>query len=107
MTALAIATVCGLAGCGRMATALGQQWVVVQFNPNTPVATARHVINTCSRLPGLRAEAVQAAAPGATFVSTANINATNASSADLARLQICLQRFASVQGINLQEPGAG
>lgn len=96
-----------LAGCGRMATALGQQWVVVQFNPNTSVATARHVVSTCSRLPGMRPEPVRPNGADPNLISTANINTTQASSADLARLQVCLQRFASVQGINLQESGAG
>lgn len=90
-----------------MAAALGQQWVVVQFNPNTPLATARHVITACSRLPGARPEAVSAAAPGANFVSTANIDVTSASSADLARLQVCLQRYGSVQGLTLQDAGGG
>lgn len=96
-----------LAGCGRMATALGQQWVVVQFNPNTPVATARNVIHACSALPGMKAEPVQPSGADTAVISTANINTTSASSADLARLQMCLQRFGSVQGITVQEAGAG
>jgi hypothetical protein len=104
---LAIAAAFALAGCGRMAAALGQQWVVVQFNPNTSLAAARQVITDCSRLPGTRPEPVLPASPGGSFVSTENINVTNASSATLARLQVCLQRFGSVQGITLQEPGGG
>lgn len=108
MTGLAIAaTTVGLAGCGQMASALGQQWVVVQFRPNTSLATARQVIGTCSHLPGLSAEPVKPTSADLAAIDSARIKATGASSADLARLEICLQRFRQVQGISLQEPGAG
>jgi hypothetical protein len=92
-------------GCARMSAALGQQWIVVQFKSNTTMATARHVTGACSHLPNLRLLPIQPASPHADIVGSARYNATNASDADMARLQECLQRFSSVQGIDISQPG--
>lgn len=100
--ALAIA---GLTGCAKMDAALGQQQLIVQFNPNTSVATARHVIKTCSHVPNLRPAPVRPTTADRNEIDTAQYNATNASDANMAQLQICLQRFPSVQSVNLMDAG--
>jgi hypothetical protein len=87
-----------------MNAALGQQWVVVQFAANTMVRTARHVTAACSQVPGMHLEPVKPTSPGG-IVSSARFKATQASDADMARLQRCLQRFPSVQGFTLTEAG--
>lgn len=88
-----------------MDAALGQQWLVVQFNPNTTIGTARHVATACAHLPNLHLEPIQPASAQADIVESVRYNATSASDADMARLQQCLQRFPSVQGITLSQPG--
>ena len=99
---VALAAVLG--GCSRMDAALGQQWVVVQLASNTPLATARHVTAICSRTSGLRADPVQPTSPGK-IVGSVRFISTQATDADMARLQQCLQRFPFVQGLTMSEPG--
>jgi hypothetical protein len=87
-----------------MSAALGQQWVVVQLASNTKLAAARHVTDTCSHASGLRAVKVLPTSPGKVVASVRFIS-TNASDADMAKLQQCLQRFPAVQGLTISEPG--
>ncbi len=102
--ACALAAAGLLSGCARFNAALGQQWVVVQLAANTSVATARQVTAACSHVPGMHAVAVRPTSPGG-YVGSVRFNATRASDADMARLQQCLQRFRSVQGLTLTEAG--
>jgi hypothetical protein len=88
-----------------MNATLGQQWIVVQFGPNTSLATARQVTHACSHVPNLPAEPVRAATGTPGLAGEARYNATKATDADMARLQRCLQRFPAVQGVNLSQPG--
>jgi len=104
MASAGLLSVCLLSGCARFSAALGQQWVVVQLAANTSVATARHVTVACSHVPGMRVAAVRATSPGG-YVASVRFNATQASDADMARLQRCLQRFHSVQGLTLTDAG--
>jgi hypothetical protein len=101
---LALALAC-LAGCAKMDAALGQQWIVVQFAPGTSVATARHVTHACSHVPNLRLVPVRPVAADPGVISSARYNATNATDANMAALQTCLQRFPSFLGFNLVQPG--
>ncbi len=87
-----------------MDAALGQQWVVVQLASNTSLATAKHVTTTCSRASGLRAEPVRPTSPGQ-VVGSVRFISTQATDADMAKLQVCLQRFPAVQGLTMTEPG--
>jgi len=89
-----------------MDAALGQQWIVVSFSPNTTIATARHVTSACSHVPNVRLDGpVKATTPQTDLIDSVRYNATNASLADMTRLQLCLQRFPSVQGFTQSEPG--
>ena len=105
LVACAVALAGLVSGCAQMNAALGQQWVVVQFAANTTLGTARHATAACSHLPGLRLLPVKPTSPGG-IVSSARFNATQASDADMARLQRCLHQFPSVQGFTLTEAGA-
>lgn len=97
--------VISLAGCAKMDAALGQQWIVVQFNSNTTVAMARQVARACSHVPNLRLGPIQPTSPRSDIIESMRYNATNASDANTAQLQGCLTRFPSVQGINLLDSG--
>jgi hypothetical protein len=102
--ACAIAVAGLISGCAQMNAALGQQWVVVQFAANTMAGTARHITAACSHVPGLHLMPVKPTSPGG-IVDSARFNATSATDADMARLQRCLERFPSVQGFTLTDPG--
>ncbi len=104
IAACALAAAGLVSGCARFNAALGQQWVVVQLAANTSVATARQVTTACSHVPGMRAAAVRPTSPGG-YVGSVRFNATTANDADMARLQQCLQRFRSVQGLTLTDAG--
>jgi hypothetical protein len=88
-----------------MSAALGQQWIVVLFQPNTTVATARHVTEACSHVPNLHPAPIRPTSGDPGMIGSARYNATNATDANMAELQQCLQRFPSVQGYNLVQPG--
>jgi hypothetical protein len=86
-----------------MDAALGKQWLVVQFNPNTTVATARQVTRACSHIPNVTHPQITADKADAGMVEQVRYNVSVASDANMARLQICLQRFRSVQGVTLND----
>jgi hypothetical protein len=100
----AVAAAILLGGCAGMGSALGQQWVVVQLASNTSLATARHVTAACAHASGLRAEPVKPTSPGR-VVGSVRFISTQATDADMAKLQQCLQRFPAVQGLTMTEPG--
>ncbi len=87
-----------------MDASLGQQWIIAQLAANTTIAAARQVSAACSHVQGIRAVPVKPTAPGH-IVGSVRFDTTNASDADLARLQTCLQRFPVVQGLTQGEPG--
>lgn len=90
-----------------MDAALGQQWVVVQLAPGTTLAAARHAAQACSHVPGVRLDRVRPVTPQSGVVESVRYDATNASDADLARLQQCLQRFRAFQELTVTQPGDG
>jgi len=102
---VAVAAAVLLTGCARMNSALGQQWLVVQFNTGTKMAVARQVMSACSHLPGVRLGGVSPDAAQSGMVGSARYNTSRASTADMARLTECLQKFPSVQGVTVDEAG--
>ncbi len=100
----AVAAAILLPACSRMNAALGQQWVVVQLASDTTLTTAKHVTAACSRASGLRAEPVKPTSAGR-IVGSVRFISTQATDADMAKLQQCLQRFPAVQGLTMTEPG--
>jgi hypothetical protein len=87
-----------------MDAALSQQWMVVNFGPGTSVATALQVRSACSHIQNAPPLALPAKRTAATLVYDIRFNTTNASPANVAELQTCLQRFApAVQGVTPQD----
>jgi hypothetical protein len=103
--ALAAMLVAALAGCGRMGTALSQQWMTVQFSPNTTMATVLHVRAACSNIQNVPPMALPAKRSVINTMYGVRFNTTDASPANLQQLQKCLQQFTSVLGINSQNAG--
>ncbi len=94
-----------LAGCGQMGAALSKQWMTVDFNPGTSMATALHVRAACSHIHSAPPIALPAKHSVINIMYGVQYDTTNSSLADLARLQTCLLKFTSVAGVNPQTAG--
>ena len=105
---LAVACATGLlvlTSCAKMDAALDQQWIVVDMNPGTSVPTALHIRTACSHIENVQPMALPAKRTEVAMLFGVRYDTTNASPANLAELQTCLQRFPSVQGIEPQDAG--
>ncbi len=94
-----------LAGCSQMDAALSKQWMVVDFSPSTSIATALHVRTACSHVQNAPPMALPAKHSVINIMYGVRFDTTNASPADLERLQTCLQKFGSVAGVNPETAG--
>jgi hypothetical protein len=94
-----------LAGCGKMDAALSQQWMTVQFSPNTSTATLLHVRAACSHIQNAPPMALPVKRSPINIMYGVRFDTTNASPANLAQLQTCLQQFPSVLGVNAETAG--
>jgi hypothetical protein len=94
-----------LTGCAKMDAALSQQWMTIQFTPDTTVAAALHVRSACSHIQNVTPMALPSQQSLITTMGGVRFDTTNASPANLAQLQTCLQQFKSVLGINSQSAG--
>jgi hypothetical protein len=103
--AVAAIVVAGLAGCGRMGTALSQQWMTVQFSGNATLATELHVRAACSHIQNAPPMALPAKQSVINTMYGVRFDTTNASPANLSQLETCLQQFKSVLGVNPQSAG--
>jgi hypothetical protein len=94
-----------LTGCAKMDAALDQSWMVVNFSPGTSVATALQVRAACAHVQNTPPMALPAKRTVAVMMYAVRYNTTNASPANLAELQTCLQRYPSVQGVDPEDAG--
>jgi hypothetical protein len=96
----------GITGCAKMDSALDQQWIVVNFSPNTSVTTALHVRTACSHIQNTPAMALPSKLSVSTIMYGVRYDTTNSSPANVAQLQTCLQKFGSVvQGLDPEDTG--
>jgi len=102
----ALALGLSLAGCAKFDAALGQQWATVNFKANTTIPTMLQVRSACSHIPNVRAEALPRQQNVVTMNGAVTYRTDNASDANLAQLQQCLQRFPSVAGIDFEDSGS-
>jgi hypothetical protein len=105
VAALLAALALGIAGCSKFDAALGQQWATVNFKDNTPTATLLKVRAACSHIPNVYPEAIPRSQTQAMMMYAVTYRTDNASDANLAQLQQCLQRFPSVEGISFGDSG--
>ena len=92
-----------LTGCAQFNKALGQQQALVSFKSGTPVSVRLQVRAACAKLPNVSAAPIPSGVPAESAVAVVVYKVTGASNADIARLQVCLSKFPSVQGLNLQD----
>ena len=103
VVALTLSLLC-VTGCAQFDKALGQQQALVSFKDGTPVSVRLQVRAACAKLPNVSAAPIPAGVPLASAVSEIIYQISqNASDADIARLQECLTKFPSVQGMDLQD----
>jgi hypothetical protein len=102
--ALALGT--AVAGCAKFDAALGQQWATVSFKPDTTISTMLQVRSACSRIPNVRAEKLPKHQNEITMNGAVTYRTDNASDANLAQLQQCLERHPSVAGIAFEDSGS-
>ena len=103
--AVAIAAVLSLAaGCASFDKAFGKQEAVVVFKNNTPASTMLKVRASCSRLPAATPERIPPHPPAVQMQDDVRYLVSNASDAQVARLEQCLNRFPSVIGVNVESP---
>jgi hypothetical protein len=102
LAAAAAVLAVALTGCAKMDAALSKQWMTVQFDSNTTMATALHVRAACSHIQNVPPMALPTTQSQINTMYGVRFDTTNASPANLAQLQTCLQRFKSVVGVSPQ-----
>jgi hypothetical protein len=95
----------GLTGCAKFDAALGQQEAVVQFRNGTANTTRLHVRKACSHIPQAAPEALPTDHKASDLLYDVIYRVDNASNAQIAELEQCLQKYPSVVGIDIQTPG--
>ena len=97
--------VLGVAGCAQFDKALGQRQALVSFKDSATVAQRLHVRSACSKVPNIKAAPIATSVPVASATNVIVYTITPAASvADIARLQVCLNKFpALVSGIDLTD----
>jgi hypothetical protein len=106
LVALAAASaITGLAGCAKMDQALDRQWMVVDFSPNTSVATALQIRTACSHIQDTPPLPLPKQLNQLNVMYGVEYNTTNSSPAQLAELQVCLGKFKSVLGVDPEDTG--
>lgn len=106
--AAAVTALCLAAGgCASFNRALGKQEAVVQFQPNTPASVMLKARAACSHVAGARPEPIPKHVLAVDLPDDIRYDISNASDAQQARLEQCLQRFPAVAGIELSSPAGG
>jgi hypothetical protein len=103
VVAAGLAASLGVSGCSQFDKALGQQQALVSFKSGTPVSVRLQVRTACDKLPNVSAAPIPKSVPMSSAVDVIIYQVNNAGPADIARLQECLAKFPSVQGMNVQD----
>jgi hypothetical protein len=104
VTAAAVALCAAAGGCAEFDRAFGKQEAVVQFQPNTPASAMLKARAGCMHVAGAYPEPIPKHALPVDLPDDIRYEVGNASDAQMARLQQCLQRFPSVVGIEFSSP---
>jgi hypothetical protein len=101
----AAALAVSLSGCAKFDAALGQQWIQVSFSPDTTVAQLEHIRLACSHVPNITPYAFPKQHTVINLMNGVRYNTDSATDANIAQLQICLQKFPQVQGFTPGDTG--
>jgi hypothetical protein len=103
LAAASVACLLAVTGCAQIDKSLGQQQALVTFTDGASVATRLQVRTACAKVPGVSAVPLPAGVPLTSSLDQVVYSVTGASNADLARLQECLSKFPSVEGLDIQD----
>jgi hypothetical protein len=92
-----------VSGCARIDAALGKQWAVVQFSSSATTANVLQVRSACSHVPNLHPAPLPTDRSVLNMMNAVRYDTSQASTANIAELQSCLQRFKTVTGINFED----
>ena len=92
-----------LAGCSRFDAALGQQQAVVSFRTSTSTAERLQVRADCGKLPAVTAPKLPDLKKYPYALDQLTLTVSNASNAQIANLEKCLDKFPAVAGVNIQD----
>ncbi len=97
---LPVVLACGVtAGCAGFNKAFGQREAIVIFQLGTPRSERLAVRDACSHVPKARPEPLPTDKKLSDYLNDVRYRIDNASDADLARLENCLNKFRSVRGV--------
>jgi len=94
----------GVTGCAQFNKALGQQQATIYFKSTASVQFRLKVRAACDNLPHVKATPIATGVPLASAVDVVTYNTTGAGVADIARLEMCVNKFApQVVGVNVTD----
>jgi hypothetical protein len=91
-------------GCASFDRAFGKREIVVVFKNATPAQVMLKVRAACSHIPAAIPEPIPPHPLAIDLPSDIRYLVSNASDAEVARLEQCLSRFPSVAGVNPESP---
>jgi hypothetical protein len=101
--AVALSAIAALGGCARFDAALGQQQAIISFRDGTSNAARLTVRSACAKVPEVVAQPVPDLKKYPYALSQLTFDVDHASDADIARLETCLNKYPSVEGVTLQD----
>ena len=101
----AAALLAGVTGCAKFDAALGKQEAVVTFRSGTTQATRLKIRAACSHIPNAKPEPLPTDHLASDILQDVIYRVDNASNAQIAELDGCLQKYPAVLGIDIQTPG--
>jgi len=88
-----------------MNAALGKQWVDVTFTSSTTLAKMKQIRAACSHVPNVHPYPLPKQHTVLSMMAGIRYDTSNATVANVAQLQECLQKFRSVQGFTPGDSG--
>ena len=98
-----LVAVTGLAGCARLNASLGQQQAVISFRGGTSTAERLAIRAACAKSPEVSPQPVPDLKKYPYALHQLTFTISKASSAQVAALEKCLQKFPAVAGIVIQD----
>jgi hypothetical protein len=91
------------AGCGGFDKAFGQREAIVIFREGTPASVRLAVRAACSGVPQAKPEPLPSDGKLSDYLNDVRFRIDNASDAQVAQLENCLNRFSSVKGVEMPQ----
>ena len=94
----------GMTGCAQFNKALGHQQAMIYFKQSASVPFRLKVRAGCDHLPHVKATPIATSVPLASAVDIVTYDTTGAGVADIARLEVCVEKFGpQVVGVDVTD----